>query len=175
MSTDRLTVDQCKALADAYLAAHRPGESILPEAWADAGAVVFGYGDAEFPDLRPVGNGPLWVSRADGDVRLLGSLEERDRVQAMTELPTWYAETAEGFVGWAADLAGDAAAVARIRHFLDDRTGGTLSVTPTGPEVARDPADELAVLVAISKVYQEVEFGDDLPDLTFGAPPDAVF
>jgi len=63
-----------------------------------------------------------------------------------------------------------------VAAFLADPPGGTLAVTPTGPEVPRSRSEELAVFVAIVEIYgRAAHFAGDVPDLRFGAPPDAVF
>ena len=87
----------------------------------------------------------------------------------------WSAATPDGGVEWSGVLSGDEAAVARVLEVLDLPVGD-VAVTPTGPFVQRDPSNELAVLAAILEAYgAAAAFSGDVPDLTFGAPPDAVF
>lgn len=84
MSVQRLSLSAALAIAEATLAAARPGEVIL-SAFADDDGVAVGYGYAE--DIIAVGNGPLLVDRRTGEVRFLGSIEQLDRLDAMTEVP----------------------------------------------------------------------------------------
>ena len=81
--TDRLTIAAALALAEAALAVARPGEVILG-AFADADGVAVGYGFA--PDIVAVGPGPLLIDRRTGEARFLGSLEQHERLDAMTEV-----------------------------------------------------------------------------------------
>lgn len=86
----------------------------------------------------------------------------------------WQASTPDGVVDWDGGLDGDDLVVERVRFVLDEP--GLINVTPTGPAVERDVADELAVIAALATLYaSRMEVTGDPPDLTFGAPPDAVF
>lgn len=80
---DRLSIPAALALAEATLTVRGAGEVIL-SAFADDDGVAVGYGVPGLPD--PVGNGPMLVDRRDGDVLLLGSIEQRDRIDAMVEV-----------------------------------------------------------------------------------------
>jgi hypothetical protein len=88
---------------------------------------------------------------------------------------TWTAETPDGVIEWDGGLEGDPAAVNRVRYALDSHDD-SVAVTPTGPFVARDVADELAILGVLFELYgRAVVVTGQAPDLTFGAPPDAHF
>lgn len=83
MTADRLSIPDALTIAEAALAVHRPGEEVLG-VWADAEGVAVAHG--YFPDVIATGEGPVLVSRHDGTVHFLGSIEQRDRLDAMREV-----------------------------------------------------------------------------------------
>lgn len=88
----------------------------------------------------------------------------------------WTVETPDGVVEWDGGLEGDPAATDRVRYALDTHEDAPIAVTPTGPFLAPDVADELAVLGVLFELYgRAIEVTGQAPDLTFGAPPDTVF
>lgn len=78
--SERLSVAAAVAVADAVLAIERPGERILSVLYDDDGVAV-GYGVSEL--IVSIGNGPMLVDRRTGAATFLGSLELRDRINAM--------------------------------------------------------------------------------------------
>ena len=87
----------------------------------------------------------------------------------------WTAETPDGVATWRdGALSGDPSALRTIETelFGDD----LIAVTPTGPFVARDTGDELAVLAALIARYPRgLVLSGALPDLNFDAPEGADF
>jgi hypothetical protein len=73
------------------------------------------------------------------------------------------------------EIVGDRIIVAAANEWLiveSVRRSGLVAVTPTGPFVL--PDDELAMFAAVNAVAPGGEWVD-APDLTFGAPEDAIF
>lgn len=87
---------------------------------------------------------------------------------------SWTATTPDGVIKWAEGfITGDALIIDTVQRHLFAST--SIAVTPTGPFVAPDVRDPLAVAGVLCNLYAgKLDTSDDFPDFTFDVPEGAV-